>query len=186
MGPFGRSVFESCRERMRRVTGVVMACAFWSIPAVGGAAELQGTLKSTHEDWQVRCETPAGARKEQCALMQIAQDQDRPSVVLSVLVIKTADQKSRLMRVLAPLGVLLPSGLALKVDETDVGRAPFTRCLPNGCVADIVLDDPLVQQLKAGKDATFIIFQTPEEGIGIPFSLKGFGGGFEALPNQGR
>ncbi|MGO4840601.1 invasion associated locus B family protein, partial [Rhizobiaceae sp. 2RAB30] len=36
--------------------------------------------------------------------------------------------------------------------------------------------------LKAGTSATFIVFQTPEEGIGIPVDLKGFGEGFAALP----
>jgi invasion protein IalB len=99
-----------------------------------------------------------------------------------VIVLKTADQKSRLMRVLAPLGVLLPSGLGLKIDQTDVGRAGFVRCLPNGCVAEVVMDDKLIGQLKAGQLATFIIFQTPEEGIGIPLSLAGFGAGYDKLP----
>jgi invasion protein IalB len=86
------------------------------------------------------------------------------------------------MRVLAPLGVLLPSGLGLKIDQTDVGRAGFVRCLPNGCVAEVIMDDKLVGQLKAGKLATYIIFQTPEEGIGIPVSLAGFGSGYDKLP----
>ena len=35
---------------------------------------------------------------------------------------------------------------------------------------------------RAGQTATFIIFQTPEEGIGFPMSLKGFGEGFDKLP----
>ena len=34
-------------------------------------------------------------------------------------------------RVVAPVGVLLPSGLGLKIDQADVGRAGFVRCLPN-------------------------------------------------------
>ncbi len=69
------------------------------------------------------------------------------------------------MRVVAPLGVLLPSGLGLKLDDKDVGRAGFVRCLPNGCVAEVVMDDTLLGQLKTAKTATFIIFETPEEGI---------------------
>jgi invasion protein IalB len=36
--------------------------------------------------------------------------------------------------------------------------------------------------LKGGQTATFIIFQTPEEGIGIPVSLSGFTQGFDRLP----
>src|SRR6266568_4647822 len=108
--------------------------------------------------------------------------EDRANVGLTVIVLKTADQKSRLMRVVAPVGVLLPSGLGLKVDQVDVGRAGFVRCLPNGCVAEVVMDDNLIKQLRSGQTATFIIFQTPEEGIGFPMSLKGFGEGYDKLP----
>jgi invasion protein IalB len=146
------------------------------------AAHAQGTVKSVHADWQIRCDTPPGAQGEQCALIQSVTAEDRPNVGLTVIVLKTADQKSRLMRVLAPLGVLLPSGLGLKIDKTDVGRAGFVRCLPNGCVAEVQMNDDLVKQLRGGQNATFIIFQTPEEGIGIPMSLKGFGEGYDKLP----
>ena len=82
----------------------------------------------------------------------------------------------------APLGVLLPSGLGLKIDDTDMGRAGFVRCLPNGCVAEVILEDKLLKSLEGGKTATFIIFQTPEEGIGFPMSLAGFGEGYDKLP----
>lgn len=142
----------------------------------------QGVVKATHGDWQLRCDTPPGAKSEQCALVQSVAAADRENVALTVLVLRTADQKARLLRVLAPLGVLLPSGLGLRIDNTDVGRAGFVRCLPNGCVAEVVLDDTLIDQMRKGENATFIIFQTPEEGIGIPLSLKGFGDGFDKLP----
>ena len=98
------------------------------------------------------------------------------------VVLKTADGKARLLRVIAPLGVLLPAGLGLKVDQTDVGRAGFVRCLNSGCVAEVVMEDKLIEQLGAGKNATFIIFNTPEEGIGIPLALDGFRDGFTKLP----
>ena len=146
------------------------------------AAFAQGTVKSVHADWQVRCDTPPGAQGEQCALIQTVTAEDRPNVGLTVIVLKTADQKSRMMRVLAPLGVLLPLGLGLKIDKADIGKAGFVRCLPNGCVAEVQMDDNLVKQLRTGTTATYIIFQTPEEGIGIPMSLKGFGEGYDKLP----
>lgn len=147
-----------------------------------GAAHAQGAVRSVHGDWQIRCDTPPGAQAEQCALIQSVVAEDRSNAGLTVIILKTADQKSKLMRVVAPLGVLLPSGLGLKLDNADVGRAGFVRCLPNGCVAEVVMDDKLLGQLKTGKQATFIIFQTPEEGIGIPMQLGGFGEGFAKLP----
>jgi len=142
----------------------------------------QGAVRSVHGDWQIRCETPPGAQNEQCALFQSVVAEDRANVGITVLVLKTADQKSRLMRVQAPLGVLLPAGLGLKVDNQDVGRAGFVRCLPRGCYAEVVMDDALVGKLRTGQTATFFIFQTPEEGIGFPLGLKGFGEGYDKLP----
>jgi len=148
----------------------------------GGDAAAQGVVRAVAGDWQIRCETPPGAQGEQCALMQSVTAEDRPNVGLTVLVLKIADLKSRLMRVVAPLGVILPSGLGLKIDNTDVGRAGFVKCLPNGCLAEITMDDNLINKLRSGQTATFIIFQSPEEGIGFPMSLKGFGDGFDKLP----
>jgi invasion protein IalB len=153
-----------------------------AIVSVAPAAEGEPPVRSTHGDWQVRCDTPAGAQNEQCVLMQFVTAEDRDNVGLTVIVLKTADKKARIVRILAPLGVLLPSGLGLKVDNTDMGRAGFVRCLPNGCVAEVILEDKLLTALRSGTTATFIIFQTPEEGIGIPISLNGFGEGFDALP----
>lgn len=151
------------------------------VMAIAPAVFAQGVVKSTFGDWQLRCETPAGAKSEQCALVQSVAAEDRPNVTLLVIVLKTADGKSRLLRVVAPLGVLLPAGLGLKIDDTDVGRAGFVRCLPTGCIAEVVMDDTLTGQLKNGKNATFIVFQTPEEGIGIPVSLAEFAKGFDVL-----
>jgi invasion protein IalB len=168
------------REIAQRLTLSVAILA--GFLASGSAVRAQGTVKSVHADWQVRCDTPPGAQSEQCALIQSVTAEDRPNVGLTVIVLKTADQKSRLLRVLAPLGVLLPSGLGLKIDTTDIGKAGFTRCLPNGCVAEVLMDDNLIKQLSTGQSATFIIFQTPEEGIGIPMSLKGFSEGYARLP----
>jgi invasion protein IalB len=154
----------------------------FTVLGVGGTANAQGAVKSVHGDWQIRCDTPPGAKAEQCALIQSVVAEDRSNAGLTVIVLKTADQKNRLMRVVAPLGVLLPSGLGLKLDNVDVGRAGFVRCLPNGCVAEVVLDDKLLGQLRSAKTATFIIFETPEEGIGFPLSLNGLGEGYDKLP----
>ncbi len=161
------------------LTGLIAAMLSMGL---AGAAHAQGAVRSVHGDWQIRCDTPPGAKTEQCALIQSVVAEDRSGAGLTVIILKTADQKSKLMRVVAPLGVLLPSGLGLKLDDTDVGRAGFVRCLPNGCVAEVVMDDNLLNQLKNSKTATFIIFETPEEGIGFPLSLKGLGEGYEKLP----
>ena len=181
---FETTMHSSVLDRFMRaawpMSGAALALAL--LFGLTGHAAAQGAVRSVHNDWQVRCDTPPGAQGEQCALMQSVTAEDRANVGITVIVLKTADAKSRLMRVVAPMGVLLPSGLGLKIDQADVGRAGFVRCLPNGCVAEVVMDETLIKQMRTGQTATFIIFQTPEEGIGFPMSLKGFGEGFDKLP----
>jgi invasion protein IalB len=159
--------------------------ALIALPAASMAqqpAGTPGTVKSNHGAWSIVCDQPPGASADQCALMQNVIAEDRPEVGLSVVVLKTADRKAKILRVLAPLGVLLPNGLGLNVDGKDIGRAYFVRCFSDGCYAEVVLEDELLKTFRSGAMATFIVFQSPEEGIGIPVDLKGFGEGYDALP----
>jgi invasion protein IalB len=150
----------------------------------GFAAESnpQGTVRDKHGDWVTRCETPPGAAHEQCAIVLSVVDQDRPNLILVVIVLNTADRKARLMRVVAPLGVLIPPGVSLRIDNAEAGRLSFLQCLPNGCVAQLAMDEALIAKLKNGKTATLGVFQTPEEGVGVQAPLAGFKEAYEQLP----
>ena len=109
-------------------------------------------------------------------------DQDRPNLTMVVIVLNTADRKARLMRVIAPLGVLLPSGVGLHLDDQDLGHLNYLQCLANGCIAQVALDDKLLDKLKTGKTMTLGVFQTPEQGVGVVARLAGFKEAYEQLP----
>ena len=173
-----KALFDAIRPFRPLLAGLVIGV----LAAAGGPALAQGVVKAQYGDWQMSCDHPPGAQFEQCAIIQNVTAEDQPNVGLSVIVLKTADQQVRLLRVLAPLGVLLPNGLGLNIDGQDIGRVAFVRCLPNGCVAEVVLDDDLIATLSQGSDAIFVVFKTPEEGVGIPVSLNGFSDGFANLP----
>lgn len=159
------------------------------IAGLAGQVEAQGTaseaapaatgpgsvVRETHGAWQVSCRTPPGAKEEKCALVQSVTAEDRPNVGLTVVFYKAIGEDKKLMRVVVPLGVLLPTGLGLKIDGLDVGNAPFLKCSKRGCVAEVVLQDDIIGKMKKGTTAMFIIFDTPEAGIGIPVALQGFG-----------
>lgn len=174
-----RCVSVSARPFTRLGAIGLLAASLATAPATAFA---QGSVTSTHGAWNMVCDTPPGASSEQCALMQNVVAEDRPEVGLSVVVLRTADRESEILRVLAPLGVLLPNGLGLNIDGQDIGRAYFVRCFQDGCYAEVILDEKLVGALKTGKIATFIVFQTPEEGIGIPVDLEGFAEGYDKIP----
>jgi invasion protein IalB len=150
-------------------------------PEAAPAATGPGSVvRETHGAWQVSCRTPPGAKEEKCALVQSVTAEDRPNVGLTVVFYKAIGEDKKLLRVVVPLGVLLPTGLGLKIDGQDVGNAPFLKCGKRGCVAEVVLQDDIITKMKKGTTAMFIIFDTPEAGIGIPVALQGFG---DALAN---
>lgn len=142
-----------------------------------------GNVRENHGAWSIICDRPAGASTEQCALMQNVIAEDRPEVGLSVVVLKTADRKSKILRILAPLGVLLKDGMELYVDNNNIGRAYFTRCFSEGCYVEVEIDDQLMRILRAGKNAVFALRESADQDrVGIPIELTGFGEGYDALP----
>lgn len=174
-----------------------MACAVLGAGVLGAglggglvapvAAQTGTTAAEMIGAWEIRCETPPGAPSEICAMLQIVNAQDRQNISLAVAIRKLTVQENGqarqldLLRIQTPLGLLLPSGVGLLVDGEQVGRVPYTRCVPNRCVVELPLTPELLARLKSGNDAIFTVFQTPEEGIGIPISLNGFSAAYDRL-----
>ena len=73
--------------------------------------------QGNHGAWQVSCRLPPGAKEEKCALVQSVTAEDRPNVGLTVVFYKAIGEDKKLLRVVVPLGVLLPTGLGLKIDD---------------------------------------------------------------------
>ncbi|MFM1816481.1 MAG: hypothetical protein RLZ98_3176 [Pseudomonadota bacterium] len=147
-------------------------------------------VEARHGDWQVVCKPPASGSSRICGLVQNVMAEDRSNVGL-VIQFQQYDGGARAIRIFAPLGVLLPQGLRVKLDDNDVcfGKAatgtclpfPFLRCTPDACIAQIAIGDDLLGKLKTSKTAVFIVYQTEEAGIGIPISMNGFSKAYEAL-----
>ncbi len=138
------------------------------------------TVKAQFGDWKHECSKPPGARLELCAITQDVTDEANSDVGVSVHVQKLPGGES-LLRVIAPLGVLLTHNLAVRVDGDNLGEAPFLRCYVLGCQAQIELDDKLRGKLASGKTMLLVIHRTAEQGVGIPISLNGFAPAFAAL-----
>src|SRR4051812_36498330 len=94
----GTRLFGSLKAALFSAVAALMLLSGWA-----NSAMAQPVAKSKHGDWELRCETPTGASREQCALIQSVAAEDKPNMNLVVIVLKTADGKSRLLRVIAPL-----------------------------------------------------------------------------------
>jgi invasion protein IalB len=141
-----------------------------------------GQVKAVYGAWKLKCAQLSGAKREKCALVQDLALEDRKNMFMTVILLRSFEGgDKRILRVVAPLRMLLPPGLGLKVDGADVGHVPFIKCFHEGCVAEVVIDDQLVSKFSTGRTASFIVFPTQETGVGFPAPLAGFAEGMKGL-----
>jgi invasion protein IalB len=130
--------------------------------------------------WQQRCDRPSGPGR-QCGLVQVSNQAQNPALPLQMVMVRT-DKDGVLMRIVAPLGIWLPSGASLRIDGNDIGRTGFVRCLPSGCIAEVALEKALRDTLAGGSDAVITIHQSEDSAVDFSFKLDQLDKGLAALP----
>lgn len=150
----------------------------------GAEADPAAVIVATHGAWKIQCEAnqKAGTTR-QCGLVQAAQNEKNPKAGLTLVIVNTkqGDKTVTMMRVMAPIGVFLPTGVALEIDGAAVGRVPFTRCMPQICIAFAEASPETLVKLKKGTEANFIVYEAPGIGLPMKMSLEGFSAGLAAL-----
>jgi invasion protein IalB len=137
--------------------------------------------------WKVQCEEVPAAQGQpagrQCGMIQVTKSEKNPKASLTLVIVSTKQNGKSLynMRVIAPIGVFLPTGVALEIDGSAVGRVPFTRCMPQICMAFAEASPDTLAKLKKGKLANFIIYEAPGIGLPMKLSLEGFSASLTAL-----
>jgi invasion protein IalB len=161
-------------------------------PQAGGKNLSPPEVIATHGDWKVQCQSAAdsnaqqgGAPQKQCGMFQSAKSDKNPKVGITLIIMKAKQQNKdvTMMRLMAPIGVYLPTGVALEIDGAAVGRVPFTRCLPAPptCLAFAEAQDQTLAKMKKGTAANFIIYEAPGIGLPLKISLNGFSAALDAL-----
>jgi invasion protein IalB len=160
-------------------------------PAEGGQDPMAQTeTVAKHGAWQIQCGMAPAAKdqppKKQCGMVQVTKSEKNEKIGLSLIIIKAkqGDKEVTMMRVMAPIGVFLPTGVALEIDKAPVGRVPFTRCRPQLCEAIAEASAPTLAKMKKGGAANFIIYEAPGLGIPMKISLDGFAAAIDELDKQ--
>jgi len=128
------------------------------------------------QDWTLRCQLPQ-PDQEICEMRQRIVDQNGNRVVLAV-VGRLPNMDVPGLLILLPLGIALPPGTVLQIDQGEERRVQVERCETQGCRIELLLDDELLPLLKAGSQATigFHVYdgQGERPRVDVPISLIGF------------
>ncbi|WP_455466943.1 invasion associated locus B family protein [Bartonella sp. B39] len=136
----------------------------------------------TYGAWTKVCSLPPGTPNVQCEVVQNVHTQSRHDVTLRVTFYKLPKNQGALMRVFVPIRVELRPGVGLKIDDKNMGRVEYRRCLGDNCVAEAFLKEDVLQLFFKGKMATYFIFITPEQAIGGIIDLHGLSDAYATLP----
>lgn len=155
----------------------------FSAPSLAQQKEVE---TATHGQWTVRCLEGT----DDCRITQVGKnDKGQDALLVSIQRIsgtKTKDgtEIPAALQVQAPLGVLIPYGVRLKIDEGETAPLGITRCLPIGCISGAPMTAEAVSLMKKGTLANFAYVLQNETVIKI--SLSGFTKAYESLKPQPR
>lgn len=134
-------------------------------------------------DWTVECDRDNELR---CYLRQSILSQGTGQQVFEAALGYLGDPASGPVLVLsAPLGIYLPDGLLLQVDDGPVRRAMFARCNPRGCHAEIAADLAMLEELRRGVMLSVGFSDGAGQRFRVPVSLTGVSGGLRRLSDPG-
>lgn len=83
-----------------------------------------------------------------------------------------------------PLGVYLPSGLALVFGGSQSLRLPFETCNQTGCHAGMLLNSDVNALLQDGESMEVMFQNERQQTIKLPLSLKGYTAAVQALARR--
>ena len=133
------------------------------------------------QDWRLRCEKKDDDAPERCFIMQIAKSAKEKRDVLRIGVRYPEPEKPAMVFLTLPLGVYLPTGLLLQIDDGETLKIPMEICLPNGCHTRMALVGELLKKLMAGRMAKLAFHDSQQQRITVSISLAGFTAAFAAL-----
>lgn len=170
------------RDERRSLRQGLSAMAFATVAllALPGSAAAQSPEPTSEviKDWTLRCAHPQGAPAEQCILVQDVINPQTKQPLMQVAAGYWGPERNRGLVITLPLGVTLPRGVELKIDNETVSHAPYVTCPPNGCQSHVLLDDAVLSKLKAGGRGTVIFIDPRGRTEQANFSLSGFTAGF--------
>lgn len=133
-------------------------------------------------DWVLQCTNAQAGTPRTCFLIHDVFRTENNQRILQVVVGRFGADSILGVLFFVPLGIRLPPGLVLKVDQNAGQTLPLERCTTKGCQAQIHLADPLLAAFKAGNGGEITFEDASGQAVGVAFSLNGFTAGLGKLP----
>jgi invasion protein IalB len=108
-------------------------------------------------------------------------------VIVAVVIIEPEGEQRKLLRVTLPLGVSLPQGTRIIIDQNEANskQSPYAVCIPNnGCVSDYEATADVIANLKKATTLYVQFIQINGVPTTVPVPLAEFAKAFDGPPTD--
>ena len=136
-----------------------------------------------YKDWVKRCASE-GTFKDRCYISQQLSLNDTGEPLFNITVGYPLNEKQPLVLVSTPLGVYLPAGVEMKVDDLEPHRIVFAYCNTEGCHGYYRMPAKLVTEFKQGRWLRVTFLDGTRRGHQFDVSLNGFTASLKSLESS--
>jgi invasion protein IalB len=131
--------------------------------------------------WAARCTSASRTAPLECAMEQTAVLSKTGQLIVLVNIRVPADTKAPVALVQLPLGLNLPGGAKVQVDDGKVTDLQIQTCENRGCYAGSPIAPDLLAALKSGKQLKVSFQNLAKETITIPMPLADFAAAYDKI-----
>jgi invasion protein IalB len=132
-------------------------------------------------DWQKFCFDTPGSNNTVCRTSISGTWDTGQSAVRADLVEREGESKARLQLFL-PVGLYLPGGVKVTVDQGKPYQLPYVWCMTNTCIAGSVADPQLIRDMETGEILTLEIVDSSVQSVSTSLPLNQFATVRKAAP----
>jgi invasion protein IalB len=157
--------------------GVVQAAP----PAAPQQAEPAPASTPAPPGWVARCTSVSRETPPECAMEETAVLAKTGQLVILVNVRVPSDTGTPVILVQLPLGLNLPAGIKVQVDDGKTADMQIQTCENRGCYASMPVPADLLAALKSGKQLKVSFQNLGKETITVPLPLADFPAAYEKI-----
>jgi invasion protein IalB len=131
--------------------------------------------------WAVRCTSASREAPLECAMEQTAVLSKTGQLIVLVNIRVPSDTRVPVAMVQLPLGLNLPGGAKLQVDDGKTADLQIQTCENRGCYAGTAITPEVLAALKSGKELKLSFQNLGKETITIPMPLTDFATAYEKI-----
>lgn len=134
------------------------------------------TASENNSPWSVRCNKDEQGNAAGCEVFQrITVKESGQRVIEFAIGYPQGKEKPAKGVIILPLGVLLPAGVKMQIDDQEkIFAFNIRSCVPVGCVSHVNLSQEVLDLLKKGVVANIQFVADNGQNVVIKISLKGF------------